>query len=59
MATYSAKTVTTVLTVKFFFEEEVKDFPRGRNCELRFLLGIVKSKTAKDAFKSQAETSHK
>lgn len=44
---------------EFLFEEEIKDFPRGRNCELRFLLCILKSKIAKDAFKSEAETSQK
>lgn len=44
---------------EFLFEEEIKDFPRRRNCELRFLLCILKSKMAKDTFKSEAETSQK
>jgi len=41
------------------FEEETKGFPRGINCELRFLLSMLNSKIAKDAFQPQAETSQK
>lgn len=47
------------VTSEILFEEETKDFPMGRNCELRFLLSMLKSKTAKDAFQSEAETSQK
>lgn len=35
---------------EILFEEETKDFPRGRNCELRFLLSFLKSEIAKDTF---------
>lgn len=41
------------------FEKETEDFPRGRNCELRFLLSMLKSKIARHAFQSEAEALQK
>lgn len=35
---------------EIFFEEETKDIPMGRNCELRFQLSMLNSKIAKAAF---------
>lgn len=59
LATYSIKNSNNGVSSEILFEEETKDFPRGRNCELRFLLSLLKSKIAKDAFQSEAETLQK
>lgn len=42
---------------EIFFEEETKDIPMGRNCELRFQLSMLNSKIAKAAFQWESETS--
>lgn len=53
------KNSNNCVSSEILFEEEIQDFPRGRNCELRFLLSMQEFKIGKDAFKSKAETSQK
>lgn len=53
------KNSNSFVSSEILFEEEIQNFPRGRNCELRFPLSMLKFKIGKDTFKSEAETSQK